>query len=127
MSFFGSKKRRQKSYIPKYETDITYQQNSERESKNKQVKTTMDIHGADFFPTGGSVTDQVKHLNQYINELVKENERLQNIVDDSKTTNLLSKQMLNDYVNKINEQGEEIQALKNENARLTDELHAYQK
>ena len=48
----------------------------------------------------------------YINELAKENERLQNVADDAKTSNMLNKQMLNDYVNIINEQAEEIQTLK---------------
>lgn len=123
MSFFNSKSKRRQ----KYETDVTYQQNSSRGNKQVTIRTTPDYQGSEFMTSTGDASDQLKHLNSYINELVKENERLQNIVDDARTTNQLSKQMLNDYVNTINEQSEEIQALKNENFKLVSELNAYKK
>jgi hypothetical protein len=57
MSFFGSKKRRQQSYVPKYETDVSNQKSS-REVKQTTMRTTPEPSGFDYLTPGGKVTDQ---------------------------------------------------------------------
>ena len=44
------------------------------------------------------------------------------MIDDLKTTTMLNKQMLNEYVNLINEQTEEIKGLKTSNNKLLQDI-----
>ena len=122
MSFFGSKKRRHISNIDNIVTDIAGSKQSDKNLKLYNFKTSPESTSIDNYLVGSNATDQNKHLNMYINELVKENERLQNVVDDAKTTTMLNKLMLNDYVNQINEQAEEIKLLKEQNSKLQAEV-----
>lgn len=122
MSFFGSKKRRHISNIDNIVTDIAGSKQSDKNLKLYSLKTSPESISIDNYLVGSNATDQNKHLNMYINELVKENERLQNVVDDAKTTTMLNKLMLNDYVNQINEQAEEIKLLKEQNSKLQAEV-----
>lgn len=90
------------------------------------LQTVPTFKDTELTPSPVSSNSQVKHLNGYINELVKENERLQNMIDDCKTSNMLNKQMLNEYANTINEQSEEITQLKSEKTALEEEIKQYQ-
>jgi chromosome segregation ATPase len=126
MSFFGSKKR-PVANVPKFETDIDKSDTNRTTPMQGNFKTTPSMGDSEYLSNPGSMKDQIKHLNAYINELAKQNERLQNVVDDCKISNTLNKQMLNDYVNQINEQSEEIEVLKSQNNNLENELKAYQK
>ena len=45
------------------------------------------------------------------------------MIDDLKTTTMLNKQMLNEYVNLINEQTEEIKGLKTSNNKLSQDIN----
>jgi len=122
----GSKKRRMKSELPNIRTETSGNKTTTRNNA-ANFQTTPTIPHSEYFANSGWMVDQTKHLNAYINELVKENERLQNIVDDSKTTNQLTKQMLNNYVNQINEQTEDIKSLKSDNLKLQEEINELQK
>ena len=102
MSFFRNK----------YDQDNDSKKDSGRSAPGINFQTAPVPIDTDYGSNPVSVAQQVKHLNAYISELVKENERLQNVADDAKTTNFLNKQMLNDYVNIINEQSEELKTLK---------------
>lgn len=114
MSFFSSK-RKQKPYTTKFETEIDKKDSSRNVGMQGNFPTTPNIGVSEFMSNPGSMKDQIKHLNAYINEFAIQNERLQNVVDDCKTTIIVNKQMLNDYVNQINSQAEEIDNLKSEN------------
>ncbi|CAI2366831.1 unnamed protein product [Moneuplotes crassus] len=100
---------------------------SDRSNPSINLQTVPTYNETEFGSSPVTVNNQkpnlnmtIKCLNSYINELVKENERLQNIVDDTKTTNLLNKQMLNDYAQIINEKEEE-------NIKLQNQLENCQK
>ena len=123
MSFFGgSKKRRHISNVDNVITEFNSKKQLDSNLKSYNLKTSPEISVVDNYLVGSNATDQNKHLNTYINELVKENERLQNVIEDTKTTTMLNKQMLNDYVNQINEQSEEIKQLKDQNLKLQKEI-----
>ena len=81
MSIFRNKNRRHMSTVPKYETEVT--SFNTKTDRNHQASVNLKT-----VPEYGSYDS-----NQYLNELVKENERLQNIIEDSKITNKLSKQV----------------------------------
>lgn len=120
MNFFGSKKN-----IDHPVAWVTEIRNKNEQKVNKTVflKTAPGIEPIDMSDWSPQATNQNKHLNNYINELVKENERLQNMLDDMKTTTMLNKQMLNEYVNLINEQNEEIKGLKQTNSKLSQDIN----
>ena len=120
MNFFGNKRHHEKSTNMVTEVEIKHH---EKNSKSVIFKTTPGIEPFDMNSGGPEASNQNKHLNNYINELVKENERLQNVIDDLRTTTMLSKQILNEYVNQINEQNEDIKALKQHNAKLAQDVN----
>ena len=120
MNFFGSKKNTDKP--ANWVTEVNHKK-SDKANKSAFLKTAPGIEPIEMNDWSPQATSQYKHLNNYINELVKENERLQNMIDDLKTTTMLNKQMLNEYVNLINEQTEEIKGLKTSNNKLSQDIN----
>lgn len=102
----------------KGETNPEQCKDSARSTPPINLQTAPIYKDTEFGSSPVAAGGQIKHLNNYISELMKENERLQNITDDLKTSNSLNKQMINDYVNIINEQNDEIQALRGDKDKL---------